>query len=458
MSGPGRAEPDAQTREYGRHAALLTVAVGISGVLVYAYFSISSHTLSADDYGELAVLWSLVYVAGGVLFRPAEQLLARSLAERGARAARLGPVLRLAAPIQLGLTALAIGLAFAARGTIEDELIGTDPAMFAILVAALLTCSVNFLARGALAGGQRFGTYAWLLIIESVSRAVFAVLVAIGVGSGAVVASLGIAAAPLIALLAIPLHLAGEDDAPPRAATPADEPEPAVDRRAGGAFAVAVLAIMFSEQIILTAGALIVRASEGAAAAGFMFNIFIVARAPLLLFQATATSLLPHLTRLNAAATAEARAAFSRSVRLTVAGSLAAAAALAAVLVLAGPALMQIAFGDKFDYDRLGLLLVAVGLGLYLSGTTLSQAALARNSARAAAAAWLASAACFLLVSVPSGFDRFRQVEVAFVLSGLLLCGLLAILYFRHRSGRAGLVPGSPDELEARLAAAEGAG
>ena len=458
MNAAGREQPDERTREYGRHAALLTVAVGISGVLVYVYFSISSHTLSADDYGELAVLWSIVYVVGGVLFRPAEQLLARSLAERGSRAARVGPVLRLAVPIQLGLTALAIGLAFAARGPIERDMIGTDPAMFAILIAALLTCSVNFLARGALAGTQRFGAYAWLLIIESVSRAAFAVLVVIGIGSGQIVASLGIAAAPLLALLAIPLGRAGDRGGSPQDGAVAAAADPAVDRRAGGAFAAAVLAIMFSEQIILTAGALIVRATEGAAAAGFIFNIFIVARAPLLLFQATATSLLPHLTQLNATATAEARAAFARSVRLTIAGSLAAATALGAVLVVAGPALMQLAFGDKFEYDRLGLLLVAVGLGLYLSGTTLSQAALARNAARPAAAAWLASAVCFLLVNVPSGFDRFRQVEVAFAVSGLLLCALLAVVYFRHRSRHGGLVPGSADELEARLAAAEGAG
>ena len=153
-----RAEPEAQTREYGRHAALLTVAVGLSGVLVYAYFAIASHTLSADDYGELAVLWSVVYVAGGVLFRPAEQLLARTLAERGARRRRgSGPSSGSRSPIQLALTGLAIGLAFAARESIERDLIGTDPAMFGILIAALLTCSVNFLARGALAGSHGSG-------------------------------------------------------------------------------------------------------------------------------------------------------------------------------------------------------------------------------------------------------------------------------------------------------------
>ena len=51
-------------------------------------------------------------------------------------------------------------------------------------------------------------------------------------------------------------------------------------------------------------------------------------------------------------------------------------------MLIAGPALMQIAFGDKFSYDRVGLLLVTVGMGFYLSSGALNQAALARGQAR----------------------------------------------------------------------------
>ena len=68
----------------------------------------------------------------------------------------------------------------------------------------------------------------------------------------------------------------------------------------GGGFAAAVFLIMASEQSLLNAGPLIVRGMEGAAAAGFIFNVLMIARAPLVLFQAVATSLLPHLTRLRA--------------------------------------------------------------------------------------------------------------------------------------------------------------
>ena len=56
---------------------------------------------------------------------------------------------------------------------------------------------------------------------------------------------------------------------------------------------------MLSEQTFLNAGPLLLRGFEGAAAAGFIFNVLMLARAPLLVFQGIAISLLPHLTRLR---------------------------------------------------------------------------------------------------------------------------------------------------------------
>jgi len=77
----------------------------------------------------------------------------------------------------------------------------------------------------------------------------------------------------------------------------------------------AVLVIMFSEQAFLNAGPLVIRGLQGAAAAGFIFNVLMIARAPLQLFQAIQTSLLPHLTGLDAT---KSHAAFDRAVRVTV--------------------------------------------------------------------------------------------------------------------------------------------
>ena len=50
--------------------------------------------------------------------------------------------------------------------------------------------------------------------------------------------------------------------------------------------------------------------------------------------------------------------------------------------------------------------------------------------------------------------DEFRRVEVGFAGAAALLCGLLYLLYRRPRARPEDVVePGSPQELEARLAA-----
>ena len=73
--------------------------------------------------------------------------------------------------------------------------------------------------------------------------------------------------------------------------------------RRGGFFAVWVSGIMLAEQTLLNGGVLTVDAtSHERALAGIVFNVLLIARAPLQLFQAVQTSLLPHLTGLEATA------------------------------------------------------------------------------------------------------------------------------------------------------------
>ena len=111
-----------ETRRYGRAAGLLSAGIALGGLLIYAYFGLASHTLTAEEYGDLVVLWLAVVVIVSILFRPIEQLLARTVAEARARNAADGHAIRVAAAIALGLAAAFVGFAFAARGPIEDEL------------------------------------------------------------------------------------------------------------------------------------------------------------------------------------------------------------------------------------------------------------------------------------------------------------------------------------------------
>jgi hypothetical protein len=93
---------------------------------------------------------------------------------------------------------------------------------------------------------------------------------------------------------------------------------------------------------------------------------------------------------------------------------------------------MGIVFGGSGDYDRGGLVLISLGMGLYLSAATLNQALLARARARAASACWVVTAAAFALFLVLVDFDdRVLQVETAYLGGALILCAGLYALYRR---------------------------
>ena len=214
---------------------------------------------------------------------------------------------------------------------------------------------------------------------------------------------------------------------------------------------------MFSEQVFLNAGPLIILGLEGASAAGFIFNVLMIARAPLQLFQAVSTSILPHLTSLHASTEEGSEEEFHHSVRMVLAGIAAFTAVVAVFVLIAGPELMQIAFSKKFTYDRGGLLLITAGMGLYLAAVTVNQACLAQGQVRRASARWIGCAAFFIAWNlVPLISDEFRRVEIGFALTAGLLLGMLFLIYRRPHE-RAEDVPrlGSTEELETRLAAVD---
>ena len=77
---PSRPAPTAAAR------AMLSIGIASTGLLTLAYFSISSHVLerSLRD-ARSTLLWSVMFVIISVIYRPIEQLLSRTIAERRAR-------------------------------------------------------------------------------------------------------------------------------------------------------------------------------------------------------------------------------------------------------------------------------------------------------------------------------------------------------------------------------------
>jgi O-antigen/teichoic acid export membrane protein len=429
---------------YGRGAAILSVGIGATGLITFAYFSLASHALPEDEYGRITLLWSAMFITVSVLYRPVEQLLSRTIADHDARGVTGSEHLRIAATIQLALAALFLVLALALRGPIQDDLFAGSSTLYWVLVIGVGAYAASYFARGYLAGHHLFPLYGGLVLMEASSRCLFALAVAVGIAEGQSAVALGMAAAPIVSLAVVPPALArrlapdaraGEPDPAQLDAAARDEPvarEPQFTLARGTGFAAAVLLVMLCEQTFLNAGPLLVKAtadSGGAALAGFTFNVLLIARAPLQLFQAVQTSILPHLTRLRAGGE---RDPFARSVSLTLAAIAGFAGVVALVMLAAGPQVMDLLFGGDFDYERGGLVLVAFGMGLYLSAATLNQALLAHARAPQSAACWVAAAAAFVLFLVLVEFDDpVLQVEVAFVGAAGLLCGSLYALYSR---------------------------
>jgi O-antigen/teichoic acid export membrane protein len=440
-------------RSYGSGARILSIGIASTGLLTFAYFSIASHVLGEVPAKRIDLLWSVMFVVISVIYRPIEQLLSRTIADNNARG-RAQHSLRVPISIQSGSALLFLVIALALRGELSDHVFDHYKALYDVLVIGTLAYAASYFARGWLAGHQYFGLFGGLVLMESVSRICFAIAAAIGISSGQTAVALGIAAAPFVSLVVVPAAFArrggerlAEDTSIDAAPITVDEADAALagpgtegvqevaaheelSMRRGAGFAFSVSGIMLSEQTILNAAVLTVDAtSSNHALAGIVFNVLLIARAPLQLFQAIQTSLLPHLTGLEAT---EGHDAFARAIRVTVLAIAAFALAVALGLLAIGPFVMTHVFGQHYPYGRVGLALIGLGMGLHLTSGALNQAALARGRAAAAAACWALAAALFLAwMFIPAVGDQLLRTEIGYVGATAVLAISLGLLY-RH--------------------------
>jgi len=440
-----RHPPEPAPRTYGSGARILSIGIASTGLLTFAYFSLASHVLNAFQAKRIDLLWSVMFVTISVIYRPIEQLLSRTIAERRARG-HTEHSMRVPIALQAGFALAFLIVAVAFKDELINNVFDHFAGLYYVLVVGTLAYAASYFARGWLAGHQYFALYGGLVLMEAFSRICFVIAVAIGLASGQLAVALGIAAAPFVSLVVVPwafarhsderegaqeieevdAALAGPGTEGVQEAVAADE----LSLQRGWTFAIVVSGIMLAEQTLLNAAVLTVDAtSRNRALAGVVFNVLLIARAPLQLFQAIQTSLLPHLTGLEAT---EGHAAFARAVRLTVLAIAAFALAVALGLLAVGPFVMRHLFGQTFPYSRYGLALIGLGMGFHLVAGTLNQSALARNQARAAAACWALAAVAFviwMLTEVVPG--QVVRAEVGYAGATLLLASLLAILYRR---------------------------
>jgi O-antigen/teichoic acid export membrane protein len=413
---------------YGRGARILSIGIATTGLVTFAYFALAAHALTAVEYKRISLVWSIMFVVASVIYRPIEQLLSRTIADRRARGHRGGHNLRVALLIQAAFALAFLAVALALRDLLQDDLFDGSAALYWVLVVGVLAYAASYFARGFLAGHQRFELYGLLVFLEAISRVLFALAVVVGIASGQSAVAMGMAAAPLLSLLVVPWFFARRTEDPALDVEAVKETEGGLTLRHGVPFAAAVLGVMIAEQTLLNAAVLTVEGtSSDAALAGIVFSVLLIARAPLQLFQAIQGSLLPHLAGLQVTAGA---AEFRRAIRITVLAIGGFALAVAAGLFAAGPPVVETLFDIDRHIGRAGLALVGLGMGFHLVAGTLNQAALARGQAVAAALAWLACAGAFVgWMLSPAIDDQLLRTEVGYCCATALLAALLALVY-----------------------------
>jgi O-antigen/teichoic acid export membrane protein len=426
---------------------MLSIGIASTGVLTLAYFALAGHLLDhggkrvSPQYSHLDVLWSVMFVIISVIYRPIEQLLSRTIADHEARGIA-GLPLRVPMTIQGAFAVVFLLVALPLHGELANHVFYSDT-LYWIFVVGIVAYAASYFARGWLAGHRYFALYGGLVFMEASSRIIFALAAAAGVTHGQSAIAIGIAAAPFVSLVVVPAAFASRAtrEAKPAPATDAALEGPAAEGieeavsdlsiRRGGGFAISVSAIQLAEQTLLNAAVLTIAATSasGSALPGVVFNVLLITRAPLQLFQAIQTSLLPHLAGLEVT---QGRAAFARAIRLTVLAIAAFAAAVAIGLLAVGPFVLHHVFHNTYAYQRLGLALIAVGMGMHLSAGALNQAALARGQASAAAGLWLAAAAIFVAWMLSGAIaNQILRTEVGYAGAAALLALALGALYRR---------------------------
>src|SRR3954447_399041 len=248
-SGPGEegildAEAVQRRGGYGRGAGILSIGIATTGIVTFAYFAVASHVLPEVEYKGISLLWSVMFVVISIIYRPIEPLLSRTIAERRAQGHEKHPY-RVPVTIQASFAALFAVVALALKDPLENDVFDGSSTLYWVLVVGTLAYAASYFARGWLAGHERFGLYGGLVFLESTSRFLFALAVAVGIASGQNVVALGIAAAPFVSLFVVPWafrrHGRAEAEAAATAPPATKRADTGLSMSHGMGFAVSVL-------------------------------------------------------------------------------------------------------------------------------------------------------------------------------------------------------------------------
>jgi O-antigen/teichoic acid export membrane protein len=370
------------------------------------------------------VLWALTFLVGPGFFFPLEQEVGRAFSTRRVQHVGAGPLAQRSAVAGAALTAVLALVTVVLSRPLVDHLFDGETMLLVSLLTVLLGYAAAHVARGMLAGGQRFARYGTVLTTEGLARV--AIAAALSLGGVVTVGPYGLAfaAAPLLSA-AVGLWRQSELRAP-------GPPAPWGELSASLGYLIAGSLLA---QVLVNAGPLAVEllASEAEEAlAGRFLASLIVARVPLFLFLAVQAALLPKLAALAAS---ERFVDFRTALfRLLVAVSLLGAAATAGSATV-GPDVVRILFGEGLALGRRDLAMLAAASSVYMVALALAQALIALSGHARAAVGWLVGGMAFFSIAAWGG-DLIVRVERAYLGGSLLaLVAMAALLRPRLTAG-----------------------
>jgi O-antigen/teichoic acid export membrane protein len=405
----------------GAGSAYIAVSFAASGVLTYAFQSLSLHTLGPAGYGPLALLWSATFLTVQVLWLGGTQTLGRYVAEREAQGQDWRPVVRSVRRWQLGVLVVFVLAALLASPLLTDGLFG-DLWLTAAFIVAVAAYAPEYFRRGLFNGHHQSSRLGAQILVESFGR----LLITAGLlaaGSGVFGPAVAIVLAPLIGVLLV---------RPAPVAPPQRWGEPFSAFNAF-LFAGPVLACVAFAQALMNGGPILASLLGGSHPQVAVFTAaLILTRTPQYVLSPAIGALLPRASRILST---EGPRAFDRFVIRAV-GIL----GLIGVLMVGGTWLlgewaMRLFAGREFDVSRETLVTLAVLAAFYLMSDLLNQALFALGRARLAAFGWLVglivSGACVALLNA----DLLERVSYSLVLGILVAAASQAAFYLATRKG-----------------------
>ena len=391
-------------------AGTIPVAIGLAlaGLMQYGFLVVAARALGQVRFAPLSVFWALLFVCGPGFFLPLEQETGRAIAARRVRGEGGRPVVERAAAIGTVLAVALIIVTLVFAGPIDRRVFNGDPALLAGLVGGFAAYLCEFLARGALAGNGRFGSYGLLIGGEGALRVVFAAILAL---VGVKVAGPYGASMIVASFLAIALATVG------RRGLFGPGP-PASWSEVSNALGYLLIASVFT-QLLLSVGAVAVQLlatpAQESAAGRFQLSR-IVAYVPIFLFQAVQSALLPRLSALAAAG----RHVEFRSLLLRLLALVGCVGVIAvAGFTFLGPTVTRLLFGHGFELSNLDFALLSASCIGFIVTQVLGYALISLSAYRRVAMGWASGGIVFTAVAA-LGSQLFLRVELG------LLCGAIA--------------------------------